>query len=202
MTEFYKDKFNMFFKDRLAKMKVEQPAAWNQYMKNGAIKSLSKDKMYQIVQDFIDHLFGKDILTENTKLKVNQKKAIILRVMMILFSHRHTKRDTFIEEAQKEADESGCKELAIDFSIIRDVMYKYSKKSEERYFQCETECFMFAVFALSDEGIKFLKEKPDNCKDLEKLNRILRDLTSLKDQALLSLELMSKGKIFYASADG
>lgn len=40
---------------------------------------------------------------------------------------------------------------------------------------------MFAVFALSDEGIKFLKEKPDNCKDLEKLNRILRDLTSLKD---------------------
>jgi len=61
---------------------------------------------------------------------------------------------------------------------------------------------MFAVFALSDEGIKFLKEKPDNCKDLEKLNRILRDLTSLKDQALLSLELMSKGKIFYAAADG
>lgn len=121
---------------------------------------------------------------------------------MILFSHRHTKRDTFIEEAQKEAEESGCKELAIDFSIIRDVMYKYSKKSEERYFQCETECFMFAVFALSDEGIKFLKEKPDNCKDLEKLNRILRDLTSLKDQALLSLELMSKGKVFYASADG
>ena len=134
MTEFYKDKFNAFFKDRLAKMKVEQPAAWNQYMKNGAIKSLSKDKMYQIVQDFIDHLFGKDIITNNTTLKVNQKKAIILRVMMILFSHRHTKNDTFIEEAQKEAAESGRRELAIDFSVIRDVMYKYSKKAEEKYF--------------------------------------------------------------------
>ena len=134
MTEFYKDKFNTFFKDRLAKMKIEQPAAWNQYMKNGAIKSLSKDKMYQIVQDFIDHLFGKDILTNNATLKVNQKKAIILRVMMILFSHRHTKNDTFIEEAQKEAEESGCRELAIDFSVIRDVMYKYSKKAEEKYF--------------------------------------------------------------------
>lgn len=60
---------------------------------------------------------------------------------------------------------------------------------------------MFAVFALSDEGIKFLKEKPDNCKDVEKLNRILRDLTALKDQALLSLELMSKGKMYKASAD-
>ena len=112
---------------------------------------------------------------------MEQKKSIILRVMMVLFSHRHTKRDTFIEEAQQEADESGCPSLAIDFSIIRDVMYKYSKKAEERYFQCETESFMFAAFALSDEGLNFLKYKPDNYKDQEKLNRILRDLASLKD---------------------
>lgn len=150
-------------------------------MKNGGIKSLSKDQMYQIVQGFIDHIFGKDILSNNTSLDANQKKLIILRVMMILFSHRHTKKDTFIEEAQQEALESGCKELAIDFSTIRDVMYKYSKKAEEKYFQCETESFMFAAFALSDEGVNFLKEKPDNCKDYEKLNRILRDLNCLKE---------------------
>lgn len=85
--------------------------------------------------------------------------------MLILFSHRHTKRDTFIEEAQKEAAESGAKQLAIDFSIIRDVMYKYSKKAERKYFQCETESFLFAAFALSDEGLSFLKNKPDNFKD-------------------------------------
>lgn len=150
-------------------------------MKNGGIKSLCLDQMYLIVQGFIDHIFGKDILTNNSQLSENQKKSIILRVMMILFSHRHTKRDTFIEQAQQEATQSGCKELTIDFSVIRDVMYKYSKKAEEKYFQCETESFMFAAFALSDEGVNFLKEKPDNCKDQEKLNRILRDLTSLKD---------------------
>lgn len=80
-------------------------------------------------------------------------------------------------------------------------MYKYSKKSEERYFQSETESFMLAVFSLSDEGILFLKEKPDNCKDQEKLNRILKDLASLKDQALLSLELMSQGKILRTTVD-
>lgn len=78
-------------------------------------------------------------------------------------------------------------------------MYKYSKKAEERYFQCETESFMFAAFALSDEGVNFLKDKPDNYKDQEKLNRILRDLGSLKNQALLSLESMSKGKVLKPS---
>ena len=81
-------------------------------------------------------------------------------------------------------------------------MYKYSKKAEEKYFQCETESFMFAAFALSDEGISFLKEKPDNCKDDEKLSRILRDLNCLKDQALLSLGMMSRGQVLNSSSDG
>lgn len=98
--------------------------------------------------------------------------------------------------------ESGEKALSIDFSTIRDVMYKYSKKAEEKYFQCETESFMFAAFALSDEGVRFLKEKPDNCKDQEKLNRILRDLNSLKDQALLSLSMMSQGKVLKVNTEG
>lgn len=60
---------------------------------------------------------------------------------------------------------------------------------------------MFAVFSLSDEGILFLKEKPDNCKDKDKLNRILKDLASLKDQALLSLEYMSQGKLLKTTVD-
>lgn len=99
MTEFYKDKFNAFFKDRLAKMKSDFPAEWNQYMKNGAIKFLSLEQMNKIVQDFIGHLFGKEIIENNSELSEQQKKRIILRVMMVLFSHRHTKRDAFIEQA-------------------------------------------------------------------------------------------------------
>ena len=44
-------------------------------------------------------------------------------------------------------------------------MYKYSKKAEDRYFSYEMESFMFAAFSLSEEGVKFLKDKPDNYKD-------------------------------------
>ena len=81
-------------------------------------------------------------------------------------------------------------------------MYKYSKKAERKYFQCETESFLFAAFALSDEGLSFLKNKPDNYKDQDKMNRILRDLASLKDQAVLSLDMMSQGKILKMDVDG
>lgn len=48
--------------------------------------------------------------------------------MMIVFSHRYSKGDKFIVEAEAEAGASPDRPL-IDFSIIRDVMYKYSKKA-------------------------------------------------------------------------
>lgn len=48
-------------------------------------------------------------------------------MMMICFSHRYNKGDKFILEAEAEAKATGVN--AIDFSIVRDVMYKYSKKA-------------------------------------------------------------------------
>ncbi len=44
--------------------------------------------------------------------------------MMIVFSHRHSKQDKFVLEIEQEKQE----DTQIDFSIIRDVMYHYSKK--------------------------------------------------------------------------
>ena len=46
---------------------------------------------------------------------------------------------------------------------------------------------MFTAFALSDDGNRFIRDKPDNIKDPEKLRRILIDLSELKDQAVNSL---------------
>jgi hypothetical protein len=47
-------------------------------------------------------------------------------MMMIVFSHRYSKGDVFILEAEKDAPVG---KAVIDFAIIRDVMYKYSKKA-------------------------------------------------------------------------
>lgn len=50
-------------------------------------------------------------------------------MMTIVFSHRYNKGDKFILEAQKLAEDGAPDSLPIDFNIVRDVMYKYSKKA-------------------------------------------------------------------------
>jgi len=51
---------------------------------------------------------------------------------------------------------------------------------------------LFAAFALSDEGLNFLQNKPDNQADPEKLRRLKSDLAELKNQAVESLQIQSK----------
>ena len=87
-------------------------------------------------------------------------------MMMIVFSHRYSKGDVFIQEAEAEPDS------LVDFTIIRDVMYKYSKKAQDRFFSLPIESFFFAAFSLSDEGLQFLQSKPDNVNDPSKQQRL------------------------------
>ena len=67
--------------------------------------------------------------------------------MVLVHSHRHNKEDPFIAE------------VTIDFSLVRDTMYKYSKKAQERFFSHPFFAFLFAWFAGSYEGIKFVNER-------------------------------------------
>ncbi len=43
-------------------------------------------------------------------------------MISMIYSHRHEKDDKFIQEIKQEGH-------SLDFDIIRDVMYKYSKKA-------------------------------------------------------------------------
>lgn len=54
---------------------------------------------------------------------------MINSMMTIVFSHRYSKGDKFILEAEQEAKERPSLSNSIDFGVIRDVMYKYSKKA-------------------------------------------------------------------------
>ena len=64
-------------------------------------------------------------------------------LMVVVHSHRHNKDDTFISE------------MTIDFSLVRDTMYKYSKKAQEKFFSFPVFAFLFVWFASSNEGIEF-----------------------------------------------
>ena len=111
---------------------------------------------------------------------------LINSMLMIVFSHRYCKGDVFIKEAINSDEEY------MDFSIMRDVMYKYSKKAQDRFFSHPIEAFFFIAFSLSDDGLKFLESKPNIAEDPLKMQRLKHDLDELKKQAIASLQDHSK----------
>lgn len=68
---------------------------------------------------------------------------MIHSMMAFCFCHRYEKDDLYIIETKKDGK--------IDFSIVRDVMYKYSKNSQEKFFKNLFETFFFLKFATSDK---------------------------------------------------
>lgn len=66
---------------------------------------------------------------------------------LLVFSHRHNKNDAFLQDP------------LVDFSIVREPMYKYSKNAQEAFFQISTFAFLFVWFT-NDAGAKnFAREK-------------------------------------------
>ena len=44
-----------------------------------------------------------------------------------------------------------------DFAVVRDTMYKYSKKAEDRFFSEPMLAFFFLYFARSSDGINYTR---------------------------------------------
>ena len=76
-----------------------------------------------------------------------QKLSLVKSMMAFVYAHRHNKDDTFLKESE------------IDFTILRDCMYHYSKKAQDRFFSQTIETFFFAKFAGSPEAMAFIKSK-------------------------------------------
>jgi len=142
MTEFYKVKFNKFYKDQMTLLKRDQSGAYKQKQKQGGLTGTGKEEMDALILMFLKQTFGDDVVRPEGK----DRNQMVNSMIMIVFSHRYSKGDRFIVEAEKHADS------LVDFSLVRDVMYKYSKKAQERFFAHPIEAFFFSAFALSDEG--------------------------------------------------
>ncbi len=77
------------------------------------------------------------------------KKAqaqFINQLLVIVHSHRHNKKEEFLQDK-------------LDFTVVRDTMYKYSKKAQERFFASPFLTFLFIWFAHSPEGREFSYKK-------------------------------------------
>jgi len=92
-------------------------------------------------------------------------------LMAVVHSHRHNKGDPFIAES------------TVDFSLVRDTMYKYSKKAQERFFSLPVFAFLFAWFASSEMGLLFTQAKFKS-KGEEYLKRMQAEIDELKQEAI------------------
>lgn len=94
--------------------------------------------------------------------------------MVLVHSHRHNKDDPFINNLEKK----------VDFSLVRDTMYKYSKKAQERFFSYPIFAFMFAYFAQNEKGLDFLQKKLLEAKGIDYFNKMKKEIEELKGEAL------------------
>lgn len=91
--------------------------------------------------DFSDNLKDRASMDELTR-----------SLAAILFSHRYDKKDKFILE-QKELKQE------INFGMIRDVMYKYSKKAQREFVSVQSNAFLLLNFVGTVKGKEFIDQK-------------------------------------------
>jgi hypothetical protein len=63
---------------------------------------------------------------------------------------------------QKEDIKKIVNGTSVDFSMVRDTMYKYSKKAEERFFSDACFAYFFIQFAKCEQGRSYIENKLGN----------------------------------------
>mmetsp|Transcript_8027 Transcript_8027/g.12393 ORF Transcript_8027/g.12393 Transcript_8027/m.12393 type:complete len:118 (+) Transcript_8027:1567-1920(+) len=117
MNEFFKETYSRFS----CTAEAEKPKVG---LKN--LSNVSKQQMDDNLQTFISQQLCPGLF--DSELTELQKLQVIQTMMVFLFSHRHTKDDLFIVETRDKVNEHP-EQLHMDFTIVRDVMYHYSKKA-------------------------------------------------------------------------
>lgn len=95
--------------------------------------------------------------------------------MGFCFAHRFEKDDHFLVESLKDGN--------IEFSVIRDTMYMYSKRAKDAFFARPIETFLFLRFAQSEEFEKAVEGR-------DAIERLLRENDILIATARESLQQM------------
>ena len=104
--------------------------------------------------------------------------------MAVVHSHRHNKEELVGDSSQAASGSiAGSADENIDFNLVRDTMYKYSKNAQKRFFENPALAFLFAWFASSQLSFQFIESKYKE-KGREYLSRIHSEIAILKDQAL------------------
>mmetsp|Transcript_1108 Transcript_1108/g.1113 ORF Transcript_1108/g.1113 Transcript_1108/m.1113 type:complete len:170 (+) Transcript_1108:1159-1668(+) len=122
---------------------------------------------------FSEHYFGSNYISLEPHWKNEFQNSLILLVM----SHQYAKEESISSMIS-----------SLDFSIIRDPMYKYSKKTEDRFFDHSPLAYLFWWFSSRAQAQQFvmqsLKAKKGNDNQFnaervqEEIQRMREELSS------------------------
>ena len=93
-----------------------------------------------------------------------------------MFSHRHNKNDAFL------------KDNLVDFAIVREPMYKYSRTAQDKYFDYPTFAFLFAWFSKSPDARSFSDSKFAENNEPRYPQRMFQEIALLGSEALKHLK--------------
>ena len=98
---------------------------------------------------------------------------------LVVLSHRHNKEESIHKSNTKKGE--------LDFSLVRDTMYKYSKKAQERFFKNPFLAFLFIGFSASEEGLTYINQKFEE-KGQDYLIRMQAEMAELRVEAQRTLK--------------
>ena len=121
--------------------------------------------------DFANEEFPGLLSTLNEKAKFE----FIELLKLLVFSHRHNKNDDYL------------KDPLIDFSTVREPMYKYSRHAQDKFFDYCSYAFLFAWYQANPKAGKFSAEKFAENKNPQYPERMTAEIAQLGREALLKL---------------
>lgn len=98
-----------------------------------------------------------------------------------MFAHRHNKNDEYL------------KDRLIDFTTVREPMYKYSRSAQDKFFDYATFAFLFAWFETNPQARKFSTEKFAENDNAGYSERMTDEIAQLGEEAQRKLQEVVRG---------
>ncbi|TNV80726.1 hypothetical protein FGO68_gene16530 [Halteria grandinella] len=135
----YYKKFDFFYKRTCFRLMAEYYKQTFQPYQKLWIEQRRKTDLKVLIQQYAEANFQQVL----NALKGSNQELFMGMLSMVVLSHRHNKEDTIAKKDER---------LDLDFSLVRDTMYKYSKRVQERFFKVPCLSFLFLSFATSANG--------------------------------------------------
>ena len=152
--------FIKYFRERFARRN-------KQFQKKRCLKKKSLE-MRDLVREFCEEEFG-ELLPKMGDQALFLEEA----VMAILNCHRYKKAESFLHD--------------IDFSIVRDCMYRYTADARERFMETPAYAFLFLHFCEHGAG-GLLLEKEQQTNEKKFVEELANELKLLQKEAHQSLK--------------